>query len=729
MGKGVCMRCMRKIVSILLALMLLTAWAATGDEALTMPDDLKIIKPSAFYGDTSLDRVVLPEGVEEIESKAFAGSTLSEINLPASLTFISRSAFDGPDKVHVEAQKGTYAYKWAVKYGYIEDESVYPESHHPYDPSSDITWRYVHPESAGALKVTFSKETEFEDYSDFLCITDAEGTETRYSGMGLAGKTILLPGDTFTMRLTSDSFLEYYGFEVTDVQAISREAYDAWIEEKTLYPFDTMVLDDGTLMIYKYLGSEADVVIPESINGVAVTRVRNYIFDDTSAIQSVTFPASLTYIDKYVFGYGEFDIEVHAEPGTYAYDWAVVNGYYDMEDGVSLILLQESENGELVFENGTYRLLHTSGSGSSIDFTIRASGEWTCTADVDWIEDIYTYEDSLYIYAMRNETGAEREATLTLTCGDESVPIVITQEPYLVSSLVGYEEDERLEYSAGSDIELEFEVPENAHGFEFYYCTFSYLEYRDYPVTRVADDRVKVTIPARDLEPSGQENGFALYVTDEYGNRYWTERYHFYVHDDAYPEWGYRLIRTEEGTEAVIMGYYGSAKNLQTIQEIHGYPVTAIEREAFEHNETIVNMTISPGVVTVGEDAFYGCSELVSITYADTVTDIGDYSVVNCPKLREVVLPKYITRLYDVFRRCDSLTTLEIPDGVISIGDCFSNCPALVAVYIPASVTNINEECFYNRNADLVIYGEAGSRAESYANENNITFVAGRLPE
>lgn len=95
---------------------------ALAEAVLTMPAALKIIDEEAFYGSTSIDKVVLPEGVTEIHSKAFANSTLSEINLPNSLTFIADDAFDGPDKVTVTANPGTVAYDWAVRNLYINDK-------------------------------------------------------------------------------------------------------------------------------------------------------------------------------------------------------------------------------------------------------------------------------------------------------------------------------------------------------------------------------------------------------------------------------------------------------------------------------------------------------------------------------------------------------------------------------------------------------------------------------
>ena len=119
------MKPMHRILAFALVLVMVFAdcgIAALAQGVLTMPAALKIIDEEAFYGSTSIDKVVLPEGVTEIHSKAFANSTLSEINLPNSLTFIADDAFDGPDKVTVTANPGTVAYDWAVRNLYINDK-------------------------------------------------------------------------------------------------------------------------------------------------------------------------------------------------------------------------------------------------------------------------------------------------------------------------------------------------------------------------------------------------------------------------------------------------------------------------------------------------------------------------------------------------------------------------------------------------------------------------------
>lgn len=86
---------------------------------LVLPASLQEIEEEAFYGAKMLDMVVLPSGIKKIRSHAFADSTLTEINLPSSLTFIADDAFAGSDLQIITAAEGTYAYEWAVASGYI----------------------------------------------------------------------------------------------------------------------------------------------------------------------------------------------------------------------------------------------------------------------------------------------------------------------------------------------------------------------------------------------------------------------------------------------------------------------------------------------------------------------------------------------------------------------------------------------------------------------------------
>ncbi len=63
--------------------------------------------------------MVIPEGAERIESKAFAESGVTSVTLPSSLTYIADDAFEGTGLTDIEVEENCYAYRWAVEHGYI----------------------------------------------------------------------------------------------------------------------------------------------------------------------------------------------------------------------------------------------------------------------------------------------------------------------------------------------------------------------------------------------------------------------------------------------------------------------------------------------------------------------------------------------------------------------------------------------------------------------------------
>ena len=101
----------------ILSFALMAIPGAAEPNTLILPQDLNSIKEEAFYGDSSIGKVVLPESVIEIGARAFANSSISEINLPDSLTSIDGTAFVGTENVVFRANTGSYAYKWIVENG------------------------------------------------------------------------------------------------------------------------------------------------------------------------------------------------------------------------------------------------------------------------------------------------------------------------------------------------------------------------------------------------------------------------------------------------------------------------------------------------------------------------------------------------------------------------------------------------------------------------------------
>lgn len=101
---------------------------------------------------------------------------------------------------------------------------IYPEyvlqSEHPYQRSMNKVYTYTYDGEADSLMITFSDNTEVERSYDYIYIIDENGNETQYTGTMLSGSVITVPGDSFSIRLTSDGSAQKFGFAITEVRPV-----------------------------------------------------------------------------------------------------------------------------------------------------------------------------------------------------------------------------------------------------------------------------------------------------------------------------------------------------------------------------------------------------------------------------------------------------------------------------------------------------------------------------
>lgn len=246
---------------------------------ITLPDSVKSIENIAFAFCEKIKNIRIPDGIESIGERTFLGcEMLLNIEIPYSIKTIGDSAFDGcydlsnvlytgdknqwktiniGDKnsaisdatIHYNAKyvetiepsckdKGFDLYYCsectegvkinltdALGHNFVNGvcqrcgkaEADCLESAHPYDNNIDKSWT-IFEKDATRITITFSHETETEPSGDYIYIYDANGEEVgRYSGDELSDKTITILGDTVKIRLVTNTSLQYYGFDVSEV--------------------------------------------------------------------------------------------------------------------------------------------------------------------------------------------------------------------------------------------------------------------------------------------------------------------------------------------------------------------------------------------------------------------------------------------------------------------------------------------------------------------------------
>ena len=120
-----------------------------------------------------------------------------------------------------------------------------------------------------------------------------------------------------------------------------------------------------------------------------------------------------------------------------------------------------------------------------------------------------------------------------------------------------------------------------------------------------------------------------------------------------------------------------------------GWTVTSVGAYAFYCAENIVSVTIPSTVTSIGKSAFYDCNSLVSVSLPASLTSISEQAFNSCGNLASITIPSKVTSIgYRAFGGCVSLTTVTIPSSVTSIGGyAFYACRDLTSIVFADTTT------------------------------------------
>ncbi len=333
-------------ISIFLLAAFLCAFAAAGMAAgtLVLPENLTEIKAEAFEGNTSLDEVVLPEGIETIGSRAFADSSIASINLPSSITYIAEDAFEGCGNLQMTAQEGSYAYDWATAEGLIASHFTYTVA----NGEATITGyngslkKIIIPQEIAGNTVTAIASKAFQGRSDLTYVSFPNTLKSigSYAFDGCSGLdgTIVFPPD---LVLEDRAFQYCSGIDDLDFEgfidiALGSFRYCTGLTELRLLHgytlWDNTVDSDGIFygctnlrkIIWGGIGTISDVAVDANSTTSQFHELKNtleevvytngaYIvgeqFKNFTSLKRVTFSEKLRVVGKHAF-YGCTNLEL-----------------------------------------------------------------------------------------------------------------------------------------------------------------------------------------------------------------------------------------------------------------------------------------------------------------------------------------------------------------------------------------------------------------------------------
>ncbi len=153
--------------------------------------------------------------------------------------------------------------------------------------------------------------------------------------------------------------------------------------------------------------------------------------------------------------------------------------------------------------------------------------------------------------------------------------------------------------------------------------------------------------------------------------------------------------------------------------------IESIPENAFSNCENLITITIPSSVVSIGDNAFHGCSQLktagpiggnynyrfgwtesipnnafsnsclTSVTIPTSVMSIGNSAFHSCANLKSITIPNSVTSIGAGAFAYSGITSITIPDSVTTIGDVAFAFSQLEEASISNNVTTINDYTFW----------------------------------